>query len=49
MKDNATPQGGFWMLIEDLRDESDKQNDETNTEKKEAFKDSYDFFPDSGF
>ncbi|MFT3796414.1 hypothetical protein [Flavobacterium sp.] len=52
METNNTAKG-FWMMIEEpieetLETQSTQENNFPNTDT-ETFKDSYDFYPDSGF
>jgi len=49
MENNNSQQGGFWMLIEDITDESTEDAQKPAPDQKEKFKDSYNFYPDSSF
>ncbi|HLA55172.1 MAG TPA: hypothetical protein VK623_03670 [Flavobacterium sp.] len=50
MENNATPQGGFWMLVEELSDEFFNETSNADVAKKEdLLRDGYDFYPDAGF
>ena len=51
MRTKTLPTGGFWMLIEDISKEtpSEAPIESENAEAEDEFRDSYDFYPDSGF
>jgi hypothetical protein len=47
MEKNATPKGGFWMLVEDLNEALNEIKTAQPEEKSEYLDD--EFFPDTSF
>ena len=49
METNTTPKNGFWIMIEEPQLDENVSAESNQPKESETFRDTYDFYPDSGF